>query len=226
MPPPKDEGRAALLAGLGAYGVWGFLPLYFHLLGNLGVSTPEMIAHRTLWSVFWAAGLVWLARQGPEVSRVLREPRTLGLLALSTLAILINWTIYVVAVDANKVIEASLGYYINPLVNVLLGTLVLGERLNRRQWCAVALAAAGVAVVTRARATKANRTIMRSNLSAPRWHVDERPPPRRDPPSSGASHGPEYPRPANAPRSSQALDRHASGAWDRHRPAAAPPAAG
>jgi chloramphenicol-sensitive protein RarD len=150
MPPPKDEGRAALLAGLGAYGVWGFLPLYFHLLGNLGVSTPEMIAHRTLWSVFWAAGLVWLARQGPEVLRVLREPRTLGLLALSTLAILVNWTIYVVAVDANKVIEASLGYYINPLMNMAVGALFFRERMPLTGKIAIALATVGVAVQTAA----------------------------------------------------------------------------
>lgn len=148
MPPVKDEGRTALFAGLGAYGIWGFLPLYFHLLGNLGVATPEMIAHRTLWSVFWAAGLVWLARQGPEVQRVLREPRTLGLLALSTLAILVNWVIYVVAVDANKVIEASLGYYINPLMNMAVGALFFRERMPLTGKIAIALATIGVAVQT------------------------------------------------------------------------------
>ncbi|MDO9336401.1 MAG: EamA family transporter RarD [Caulobacteraceae bacterium] len=137
-----------MLAGLAAYGFWGFLPLYFHLLGNLGVGTAEMIAHRTLWAVFWALGLVWLSRQGGEVRRVLTEPRTLGLLALSTLAILINWTIYVVAVNHQKVIEASLGYYINPLLNMAVGALFFRERMPLSGKIAIALATVGVGVQT------------------------------------------------------------------------------
>lgn len=148
MPEPRNEGQAALLAGLGAYGVWGFLPLYFHLLTNLGVGTAEMIAHRTVWSVFWAAGLVWLARQGADVRRVLTEPRTLGLLALSTAAIFVNWTIYVVAVAHHKVIEASLGYYINPLLNMAVGALFFRERMPLAGKIAIALATVGVAVQT------------------------------------------------------------------------------
>ena len=148
MPKPQNEGQAALLAGLGAYGVWGFLPLYFHLLGNLGVGTAEMIAHRTVWSVFWAAGLVWLSRQGGDVRRVLTEPRTLGLLALSTAAIFVNWTIYVVAVNHQKVIEASLGYYINPLLNMAVGALFFRERMPLAGKIAIILATVGVAVQT------------------------------------------------------------------------------
>ncbi|MBI1406669.1 MAG: EamA family transporter RarD [Caulobacter sp.] len=148
MPETRDEGRSALLAGLGAYGVWGFLPLYFHLLSGLGVATPEMIAHRTLWSVFWALGLVWLSRQGAQVRRVLTEPKTMGLLALSTLAILVNWTIYVLAVNHGKVIEASLGYYINPLLNMAVGALFFKERMPLTGKIAIGLAAVGVAVQT------------------------------------------------------------------------------
>lgn len=148
MPETRDEGRSALFAGLGAYGVWGFLPLYFHLLSGLGVGTPEMIAHRTLWSVFWALGLVWLSRQGAQVRRVLTEPRTMGLLALSTLAILVNWTIYVLAVNHGKVIEASLGYYINPLLNMAVGALFFKERMPLTGKIAIGLAAVGVAVQT------------------------------------------------------------------------------
>jgi len=144
----SKEGRRALFAGLGAYGIWGFLPLYFHLLGSLGVGTDEMIAHRTLWSVFWALGLVWLSRQVPDVRRVLAEPRTLGLLALSTAAIFINWTIYVVAVDHQRVIEASLGYYINPLLNMAVGALFFRERMPLTGKIAIALATVGVAVQT------------------------------------------------------------------------------
>lgn len=148
MPNPQNEGRAALFAGLGAYGIWGFLPLYFHLLAGLGVGAAEMIAHRTVWSVFWAAGLVWLSRQGADVRRVLTEPRTLGLLALSTAAIFVNWTIYVVAVNQHKVIEASLGYYINPLLNMAVGALFFRERMPLTGKIAIVLATIGVGVQT------------------------------------------------------------------------------
>ncbi len=148
MPKPQNEGRAALFAGLGAYGIWGFLPLYFHLLAGLGVGAAEMIAHRTVWSVFWAAGLVWLSRQGADVRRVLTEPRTLGLLALSTAAIFVNWTIYVVAVNQHKVIEASLGYYINPLLNMAVGALFFRERMPLTGKIAIVLATIGVGVQT------------------------------------------------------------------------------
>ncbi len=148
MSNPQNEGRAALFAGLGAYGIWGFLPLYFHLLAGLGIGAAEMIAHRTVWSVFWAAGLVWLSRQGADVRRVLTEPRTLGLLALSTAAIFVNWTIYVVAVNQHKVIEASLGYYINPLLNMAVGALFFRERMPLTGKIAIVLATIGVGVQT------------------------------------------------------------------------------
>lgn len=148
MPKPRNEGQAALFAGLGAYGIWGFLPLYFHLLSRFGVETGEMIAHRTVWSVFWAAALVWLSRQGGDVRRVLTEPKTLGLLALSTAAIFINWTIYVVAVNHHKVIEASLGYYINPLLNMAVGALFFRERMPLTGKIAIVLATIGVGVQT------------------------------------------------------------------------------
>ena len=142
----EREARGALIAGLVAYGFWGFLPLYFHLLGKLGVGTGEMIAHRTLWAVFWAFGLVLLARQWGEVLTVLRQPRTLGILALSTLAILVNWSIYVWAVDSGRVIEASLGYYINPLLNMAVGAVLFRERMTLAGKIAIGLAAVGVAV--------------------------------------------------------------------------------
>lgn len=144
----EREARGALIAGLVAYGLWGFLPLYFHLLGKLGVGTGEMIAHRTFWAVFWAFGLVLLARQGREALQVLRQPRTLGVLALSTLAILVNWSIYVWAVEGGKVIEASLGYYINPLLNMAVGAVLFRERLTGAGKIAIGLATVGVAVQT------------------------------------------------------------------------------
>jgi len=145
-----DEGRTALIAGVGCYLLWGFLPLYFHLLSILGVGSWEMIAHRTLWAAPWAFLAVLLARQGGQVLAVLRQPRTLAILALSTTAIFINWSIYVFAVNANHVIEASLGYYINPLMNMAAGALLFRERISREGAIAIGLAVVGVAIQTAA----------------------------------------------------------------------------
>ncbi|MBI1686372.1 EamA family transporter RarD [Caulobacter hibisci] len=145
---PSGDMRSAYLAGAGCYLLWGFLPLYFHTLGSFGVTSFEMIAHRTLWSVIWAGGLVLLARQGGQVGAVLRQPKTLGLLLLSTLAIFGNWTIYVVAVNAGRVIEASLGYYINPLMNMAAGALLFRERMSTEGKIAIGFAAVGVAIQT------------------------------------------------------------------------------
>ena len=142
------DTKPAYVAGVVCYGLWGFLPLYFHLLHQLGVGSWEMIAHRTMWSVLWAGGLVLLARQGGQVAAVLRQPRTLAMLALSTLAIFGNWTIYVFAVNAGHVIEASLGYYINPLMNMAAGALLFRERMSIEGKVAIGLAAIGVAIQT------------------------------------------------------------------------------
>ena len=143
---PSGEARQALAAGVGAYLLWGFLPLYFHLLYGMGVGNAEMIAHRTLWAVLWAFALVLGSRQVPQVARVLREPRTLAFLALSTAAILVNWTIYVIAVNGGKVLEASLGYYINPLLNMAVGAIFFRDRMNTEGKIAIGLAVVGVAV--------------------------------------------------------------------------------
>jgi chloramphenicol-sensitive protein RarD len=140
------EPRQALAAGFGAYFIWGFLPLYFHVLYGFGVGSAEMIAHRTLWAVLWAFALVLGSRQVPQVARVLREPRTLGVLALSTAAILTNWSIYVVAVNSGKVLETSLGYYINPLMNMAVGALLFRDRITIEGKIAIGLAVVGVAV--------------------------------------------------------------------------------
>ncbi len=144
----KDESRAAVLAGVVSYSLWGILPLYFHLLSGFGVGSWEMIAHRTLWSVIWAGLLVFAAKQGGEVARVLREPRTLAILAASTAAIFINWTIYVFAVNAGHVLETSLGYYINPLMTMAVGALLFREKIDRLGLAAIALACIGVAIQT------------------------------------------------------------------------------
>jgi chloramphenicol-sensitive protein RarD len=150
MVPPSSstESKSAYIAGVVCYGLWGFLPLYFHLLHQMGVGSWEMIAHRTMWSVLWAGGLVLLSKQGGQVAAVLRQPRTLLMLLLSTLAIFSNWTIYVFAVNAGHVIEASLGYYINPLMNMAAGALLFRERMSTEGKVAIGLAAVGVAIQT------------------------------------------------------------------------------
>ncbi|MDO9224220.1 MAG: EamA family transporter RarD [Caulobacter sp.] len=150
MPPAKDEGRAALFSALGCYTIWGLLPLYMHALGQAGVSPLEITAERTVWALLWAAALVLLARKGEELARVLREPRTLGLLLASAVLIGINWLTYIVAVNSGRTLEASLGYYINPLMNMAAGALFFRERIDRFGMAAIAFAAAGVVVQTAA----------------------------------------------------------------------------
>jgi chloramphenicol-sensitive protein RarD len=142
------DTRPALLAGIGCYTIWGFLPLLYQLMARLGVGSVEMTAHRALWAVLWAGLLVLLARQGPQVLRVLRRPKTVALLTLTSVLIGTNWLIYVWAVSSGRTLEASLGYYINPLMNMAAGALLFRERLDRFAYGAIALAAAGVLVQT------------------------------------------------------------------------------
>ena len=131
------------ILGLTAYTLWGLFPLYFKALG--AIPAVEIIAHRVLWSALFGALLLMIWKH-PGWWRELREnPQRFAVLAFSGSLIACNWLVYVWAVNNGRMLEASLGYYINPLVNVLLGMLVLGERLRRLQWIAVALAATGVA---------------------------------------------------------------------------------
>ncbi len=131
---------------MAAFLLWGLFPLYWKQLAS--VPALEVVAHRTAWGFAAMAGWVTLRGGWPAVLAVARRPRTLALLASSAVLIGVNWLLYVWAVVHGHVVEASLGYYVNPLVNVLLGVLVLGERLSRPQQVAVGLAAAGVAVLT------------------------------------------------------------------------------
>ena len=143
--PRQANRRAGLLYGVAAYLAWGLLPLYFRALQ--GVPPLEILAHRVVWSVLLLAGLTTWLRRWPEVARPLSSWRGRLTLLGSTALISVNWGVYIWAVHAGRVLEASLGYFVNPLVNVLLGVLFLGERLTRRQQLAVGLAAAGVAVL-------------------------------------------------------------------------------
>jgi len=140
------ESRLALGAGIGCYLIWGFVPLVFQAMGRMAVGPWEILAHRILWSLPTAALFVLLAGQGRSFLAVLRQPRVLGLLSLSSLMIAINWSVFITAVNSGRLLEASLGYYITPLVNMAAGAVLFRERIDRLGYVAMALAAVGVAV--------------------------------------------------------------------------------
>jgi len=145
MTDETSRTRAGLLLGLGAYLLWGVLPLYFKLVDQVPAS--EIVAHRVVWSLLFLLVLAVFWKRCGNVGAALRSPKVLAVLALTAALIGANWLIWVWAVVNGHVLEGSLGYYLNPLVNVLLGVVALRERLSRPQGFAVALAAAGVAVL-------------------------------------------------------------------------------
>ncbi|WP_431265575.1 EamA family transporter RarD [Roseateles chitinivorans] len=151
-PPLADHradirhARTGMLYAALAYIAWGLFPLYFKRLSH--VSAFEIIAHRTLWSMVFVAILLTALRRWAWLGPVLRSPKLLGTCAVSALLLSTNWLVYVWAVQQGHVVEASLGYFINPLVNVMLGFVFLRERLRPVQWLAIGLAAAGVVWLT------------------------------------------------------------------------------
>ena len=130
---------------IAAYLIWGFLPLYLILVQS--VPAFEFVGWRIIWTLPFCLLIVALRKQGKELLAAVRDPRSLAILTASAILIGINWLVYVWAIQADHVYAASLGYYMNPLLNVLLGTLLLGEKLSKLQWLAVAFAAAGVAIL-------------------------------------------------------------------------------
>ena len=143
--PPLD--RKGLAITVGTFLIWGVVPLYWHLLK--AVPSFQIVLHRIVWSalfvgifLFWRDGRHWLR------ATLAGQPRLIGMLALSGVLIAFNWGLYIWAVNAGHVVETSLGYFINPLINVVLGVLVLRERLSPAQWIAVGFALAGVAWLT------------------------------------------------------------------------------
>ncbi len=144
-PQPEARGKSGLAPALGAYLIWGFLPLYLLLVR--GVPAFEFVAWRIIWTLPICLVIVAVRRQWPDIRAALRDRRSLHWLGLSSALIAINWVVYIWAIQSGEIYAASLGYYINPLINVLLGTLLLGERLTRPQWIAVAIAALGVALL-------------------------------------------------------------------------------
>ncbi|MER9333390.1 EamA family transporter RarD [Mesorhizobium sp. M0293] len=141
-----SKARRGFLLALGAYLLWGMLPFYMKAVAHLPLA--EVIAHRIVWSVpIAAAVLVWAGRT-TDFKAALRSPRTIAMAALTAALISVNWGIYVWAIAVDRTVETALGYYINPLVSVVVGALLLGERLDRLQIAAVVLAAVAVAVLT------------------------------------------------------------------------------
>ena len=136
--------RRGYILGLFAYCIWGMFPLYFKTLD--GIPSQEVIVHRVLWSALFSAGLLLIWQHKNWWQELYSHPKRFLVLAASGALIASNWLIYVWSVHNDRMVEASLGYYINPLVNVLLAMLFLRERLRRLQWVAIALAAIGVAL--------------------------------------------------------------------------------
>ena len=134
--------RTGMLYALATFGAWGLNPFYFKAVDQ--IPALEVLAHRVVWSSLLLGLLIWWGGQWRQVVMATTTRRTLATLALTSLIIGCNWLIYIHAIYSNQVLQSSLGYFINPLVNILFGRLFLGERLSRAQMAAVALAGAGV----------------------------------------------------------------------------------
>jgi chloramphenicol-sensitive protein RarD len=143
---PVPESRRGLLLGVAAYSLWGAFPLYWPLLEPAGAL--EILAHRILWSLVTMGVIVVLLRRTTHLRALFRDRRVLTLLAAGAAVITVNWATYIWGVNNGRVVEASLGYFINPLVTVLMGVFLLGERLRPLQWGAMAVAGTAVAVLT------------------------------------------------------------------------------
>lgn len=141
-PHPARQG---MVLGIAAYGLWGVLPIYFKALRS--IEAVDIVAHRIVWSIPVLAALLSVSNGWSEIRQALRNRKTVALLAVTALLIGGNWLLYVYAVNSGHILAGSLGYYLNPLANVLLGRIVLKERLSWLQWAAVAIAAAGISVL-------------------------------------------------------------------------------
>ena len=139
---PNPEIRRGYLFGIAAYGLWGVLPIYFKAIA--AVAALDIVAHRVLWSLPFLALLLFFGSGWSDVRQAIRRRKTLLLLLFTAVLIATNWLLYVYAVTSGQILAGSLGYYLNPLVNVVLGRFILKERLSWLQWVAVAIAAAGI----------------------------------------------------------------------------------
>ncbi|MHC6528650.1 MULTISPECIES: EamA family transporter RarD [unclassified Vibrio] len=140
----QQKARQGILLAVGAYTMWGIAPIYFKSIAE--VSPLEILSHRIVWSFFLLAALLHFGRRWRTVFEVMSSKRNMLYLLSTALLVGGNWLIFIWAVNANHMLDASLGYYINPLFNVVLGMVFLGERLRKMQWFAVTLATCGVLV--------------------------------------------------------------------------------
>ena len=145
-PAENRDTPQGLAFALAAYGFWGFLPLYLKLLSH--IPPAEVVAHRIIWSVPIAGGLLFFLGRTADIRAALRSPASLAMGALTAALITVNWGIYVWAISTNHTLDAALGYFINPLFSVFLAAVLLRERLSPLQWMAIVLAAAAVLVLT------------------------------------------------------------------------------
>lgn len=141
-----NKYTTGLIYGVSAYVLWGLLPLYWKIVEEAGAY--EILAHRGIWSLILCFLLLTIRKQLKSALSMVWKRRTISLLLLASLVLTINWGVYIWSVTVNRVVEAALGYYITPLINVMFGVLLLKEKLRRLQWVAVGLAAVGVAVLT------------------------------------------------------------------------------
>jgi chloramphenicol-sensitive protein RarD len=139
------RAQAGLLYGLAAYGLWGVMPIYFKWLR--AVPSIDIVAHRIVWSLLVLVLLVTLVRAWDQVRAAVRSRKVLAMLLVTAVLIGTNWLLYVYAINSGHILAGSLGYYLNPLANILLGRFILKERLTKVQWAAVGIAAAGIAVL-------------------------------------------------------------------------------
>lgn len=143
-PEEQQRSRQGVLLAIGAYTMWGIAPIYFKSIAE--VSPLEILSHRVIWSFFLLAALLHFSRHWRSVRDIIKNKTKMMFLVSTAILVGANWLIFIWAVNSNHMLDASLGYYINPLINVLLGMVFLGERLRKLQWFAVVLAACGVLV--------------------------------------------------------------------------------
>lgn len=146
MGTQSDDTPAGFAYAISAYVLWGGLPIYLKALSH--VPAMEVVAHRVIWSLPLIGALIWVTGRTADLKTALRSPRMLGMAAITAVFISINWGVYIWAIANDRALDGALGYYINPLFSIFLGAVLLGERLSRLQWGAVALAALAVIVLT------------------------------------------------------------------------------
>lgn len=142
---PEEQTKRGVFYALFAYSFWGLIPAYYKFFQH--ISANEMTAHRALWSAVLGFGMLMALGRMPDFLKIYRQPKLLGLLFLSGICISSNWLMFLWSVANNRMVEASMGYFINPLFSVMLGVVLLGERLRKGQVVAIALAAIGVAYI-------------------------------------------------------------------------------